>query len=94
MCVYQEICPGYDNRSDDCNKNLRYGSAYCIGFLLEAYHEEKGTDFFDIVKYLHIKDDTKDFKLETILDVFKSCDKEYQESIYKTLGEVLDGRDE
>lgn len=89
MCIYGYICPAYEKKSDMCNKHMQYGCAHCVPFLLEAYHGEKGTDLIKLCSYLHLKDDVKNFTMITVLDVFKSCDKEYQQLIYKELGKIL-----
>lgn len=91
MCKYKEICPAYDERSDDCNKNYQLGSARCVPFLLEAYHSEKGTPFCEIINLLHIPDDIKGFKMLTVLDVFKTCEKEYQRLIYEEFKKIYEG---
>lgn len=52
MCKYKDICPAYDKWSEKCNYNLYKGSDECIHLLLEAYHQEKGTSYEDIKKYL------------------------------------------
>lgn len=91
MCKYKDICPAYDKFSESCNKTLQYGSAKCIPLLLEAYHSIKGTDKHQILPILKEIDEVKGFKMITVLDVLKTCDKEYQEMIYKNFEEALRG---
>lgn len=58
-CKYSQICPAYDKRRYRCEHNgindmfeLRSNYEKCIPLLLEAYHQEKGTPYKDISKYL------------------------------------------
>lgn len=58
-CRYSEICPAYDKRRYRCEHSAlndifdprsEYGK--CVPLLLEAYHQEKGTPYKEISKYL------------------------------------------
>lgn len=53
MCEYRYICPAYEQLDNRCNADCYYGSNRCIPLLLEAYHQEKGSPYEIIKKYLN-----------------------------------------
>lgn len=92
-CRYREICPAYEKRDERCNKYLRHGSASCIPALLEVCcdrHNKMEVDFQEILKAHRYVEGTTEFKMLSIIDIFRSCEKEYQETIIETLKKVVE----
>lgn len=51
MCKYKDICPAYDKWCERCTERGNDGTIECIPLILEAYHDEKGTPYENIIGY-------------------------------------------
>lgn len=52
ICRYAEICPAYDAVAERCVGEKYRDFKKCVPLLLEAYHQEKGTDYDFLRKFL------------------------------------------